>query len=96
MYKLCKIYTVIFFIDEEDVFEDEGFGQSPGGSCGQPQPCPPQQPRRPSLSRSCSAPLGISIELGKSPRLFYEKLPRVTISDFSALNLDVDTSKHTG
>ena len=70
---------------QDNYGDDEGLGQSESPINLQ------TQPRRPSYTRSFSEFPG-----GSKRYLDVKLVPQVTVSDFSALNLDVDTSKHTG
>ena len=90
-------YKSYIFIpdDDQDINDgdDEGFGKSPT-TPNYAKQTKSAASKRFNYSRSCSAPFGIAIRHhGESNKeLVRKKLPQVTISDFSALNLEAPDS----
>ena len=90
--------------DQDPNEDDEGIGKSPTipRFSSAKQTSKSAASKRFSFSRSCSVPFGIPIhhQYGSESAkdlVALKKLPQVTISDFSALNLDVpdSVSKHS-
>ena len=105
------LYTLrtLEFSDEEFAQEclecDEGIGDSPTRyftNDGDVTQTSPLQYKRPIFSRSCSAPFGVpsSIHPGEGTNLKFvhqnRKVPHIKITDFSALDLEVNSSRHSG
>ena len=97
------------FSDDEFAQEcleyDEGIGDSPTRyftNDDNVTQTSPLQYKRPIFSRSCSAPFGVpsSIHPGEGANLKFvhqnRKVPHIKITDFSALDLEVNSSKHSG
>ena len=110
-YLTLLLYTLrtLKFSDEEFAQEcleyDEGIGDSPTRyftNDGDVTQTSPLQYKRPIFSRSCSAPFGVpsSIHPGEGTNLKFvhqnRKVPHIKITDFSALDLEVNSSRHSG